>query len=159
MYVDLVGCETTLRVAADISSIAVVRLDQLSLPRHFTAPSLKLLQNTCSHKPCQYCLECINGPLRRAQGGSGAKQQKPWGSRPIAVHGPPPGDRLRPTPIRSTCAAVTLVPTDLERMFPPLRRFNNYLAANWQQVPKNSPIWVPGEARRTPPKCERVCGV
>src|SRR5205807_7416990 len=91
MYVDLVGCETTLRVAADISSIAVVRLDQLSLPRHFTAPTLKLLQNTCSHKPCQYCLECINGPLRRAQGGSGAKQQKPWGSRPIAVHGPPPG--------------------------------------------------------------------
>jgi len=27
MYIDLVGCETTLRVAADISPIAVVRLD------------------------------------------------------------------------------------------------------------------------------------
>ena|SRR5438309_5294790 len=64
MYVDLVGCETTLRVAADISPIAVVRLDQLSLSRHFTAPSLKLSQNTCSHKPCQYCLECIERATR-----------------------------------------------------------------------------------------------
>src|SRR5438105_15715565 len=101
MYVDLVDCETTLRVAADISPIAVVRLDQLSLSRHFTAPSLKLSQNTCSHKPCQYCLECINGPLGRAQrrrsersvvgrGRSAAQQQKPCGSRPIAAHGLPP---------------------------------------------------------------------
>src|SRR2546423_15457627 len=101
MYVDLVGCETTLRVAADISPIAVVRLDQLSLSRHFTAPSLKLSQNTCSHKPCQYCLECIERALGRAQrrrsersvvgrGGSGAQQQKPGGSRPIAGAGPPP---------------------------------------------------------------------
>src|SRR5437868_8365187 len=102
MYVDLVGCETTLRVAADISPIAVVRLDQLSLSRHFTAPSLKLSQNTCSPNIAS---SASNGPLGRAQrrrsersvvgrGGSGAKQQKPWGSRPIAVHGPHRGDRL-----------------------------------------------------------------
>src|SRR5207237_8260876 len=54
----------SLGVAADISPIAVVPLDQLSLSRHFTAPSLKLSQNTCSHKPCQYCLECIERATR-----------------------------------------------------------------------------------------------
>src|SRR5207302_448452 len=74
MYVDLVGCETTLRVAADISPIAVVRLDQLSLSCHFTAPFTE---------------------------------------------------------------------TVAERMFPPLRRFNNYLAANWQQVPKTAQFGCP----------------
>jgi hypothetical protein len=41
---------------------------------------------------------------------------------------------------------VTFVPADAERMFPTPRRFYDYLAANWQQLPKNGPIWVPEEA-------------
>lgn len=40
VYVNLVGCETTLRVPAHISRVAFVRLDQLALPRH------QAIQNT-----------------------------------------------------------------------------------------------------------------
>jgi hypothetical protein len=50
-----------------------------------------------------------------------------------------------------------LSPGGVERTFAPPARFNKYLAANWQQVPKNGPIWVPGDARRTPLKLERLC--
>src|SRR2546430_6303306 len=64
MYVDLVGCETTLRVAADISPYRRRAARSTLASRHFTAPSLKLSQNTCSHKPCQYCLECIERATR-----------------------------------------------------------------------------------------------
>src|SRR5207248_5784368 len=101
MYVDLVGCETTLRVAADISPIAVVRLDQLSLSRHFTAPSLKLSQNTCSHKPCQYCLECIERATRASAASEikAIRRRQRWLRRKAAEavwiaadsDGPPPG--------------------------------------------------------------------
>jgi hypothetical protein len=34
MYVHLIGREPTLRVAADVPSVAFVRLDQLALSRH-----------------------------------------------------------------------------------------------------------------------------
>src|SRR5438067_2109343 len=42
---------------------------------------------------------------------------------------------------------VTLVPAGLERMFTMAKRFNNYLAANWQQVRKTARFGCPESAR------------
>src|SRR6266568_3227713 len=66
MYVHLIARETTLRVAANVPSIAFVRLDQLPLSCHFSAtPLLKPSQNTCSHEPCHSVSTAIDTRLER----------------------------------------------------------------------------------------------
>ena len=48
------------------------------------------------------------------------------------------------------CAAVQSCSYLSRTDVPALIRFNNYLAADWQQIPKSGPFWLSGDARRQP---------